>query len=115
MKPGVVLAVLLALLATSAASGTGSTGSNGAKEITLNGGTRGTVHFPHAQHQIALEDCNTCHRLFPQTAGSIDALKTRGDLKKKQIMNKLCNKCHRDKRKAGLKTGPVTCSKCHQR
>jgi hypothetical protein len=34
-------------------------------------------------------------------------------LKKKHIMNILCTKCHRQKKKEGLKTGPTTCSKCH--
>jgi hypothetical protein len=71
------------------------------------------VPFPHAAHQAALGDCSVCHELFPQEAGSIDALKASGDLKKKQVMNKHCTKCHKKMKKEGEKTGPTTCKSCH--
>jgi hypothetical protein len=28
-------------------------------------------------------------------------------------MNKLCKKCHREKKRTGEKSGPTTCKKCH--
>ena len=85
----------------------------GAKNIELPGGKRGKVPFPHHQHQNNLGDCEICHSVFPQTSGIIEELKAEGKLKKKYVMNKLCTKCHKEKKKAGQKSGPVTCAKCH--
>lgn len=85
----------------------------GAKNIILDGGSRGEVPFPHQLHQARLEDCNVCHKLFPQKLKGIEQLKMEGKLLKKQVMNKHCVKCHRATKRAGGKTGPTTCSKCH--
>jgi len=87
----------------------------GASHITLNGGKRGKVGFPHHQHIDTLGDCNVCHDLYPLSPGAIDDLKAQGKLKKKQVMNKQCIKCHRAEKKTGNKAGPTTCSKCHIR
>jgi len=86
---------------------------NGQEHISLYGGNKGEVPFPHRLHQNNLGDCKTCHDVFPQKKGSIEALKAEGKLKKKHVMNKLCTKCHRQKKKAGEKSGPTTCTKCH--
>jgi len=85
----------------------------GAADIMLNGGTKGKVPFPHQKHQNTPDDCNVCHAFFPQIPGSIDQLKAQEKLEKKQVMNKLCIKCHKAKKEAGSKTGPTTCSTCH--
>lgn len=87
--------------------------NTGAETMVLPGGPRGDVSFPHRQHQNALTDCNACHTLFPQVSGSIAALKSEGKLDNKQVMNKLCIKCHRAKRKAGEPAGPTSCKTCH--
>ena len=87
--------------------------NKGAENITLAGGKSGEVSFPHHRHQNVLVDCNICHSLFPQKKGIIEELKAQVKLEKKQIMNKLCTKCHREKKKTGEKTGPVTCTSCH--
>jgi hypothetical protein len=87
--------------------------NKGAKDITLAGGKSGEVPFPHHRHQEVLVDCKICHSVFPQKAGVIEALKAEGKLKKKQVMNKPCTKCHKQKKKAGEKGGPVTCKTCH--
>ena len=87
--------------------------NNGANHIELEGGKRGRVPFPHHQHQENLGDCTICHTVFPQKSGSIEELKAQGQLKKKYVMNKLCTKCHKETKKAGKKTGPTTCAKCH--
>ena len=87
--------------------------NQGARDIKIDGGSRGTVPFPHHLHQNTIDDCDACHRTFPKTAGIIKDLKQQGKLKKKQIMNKTCIKCHRAKKKAGENAGPTTCSKCH--
>jgi hypothetical protein len=95
-----------------ASSGT-ATANRGATEIKLPGGTRGIVPFPHHLHQDKLGNCETCHSVFPQKAGTITTLKEQGKLKKKQVMNRLCINCHRQKKRGGLKAGPTTCAKCH--
>ena len=87
--------------------------NKGAAEIKLLGGKRGPVPFPHHQHQDKLGDCDICHSVFPQKAGIIEALKSEGKLKKKHVMNKLCTKCHKQRKKEGIKSGPTTCAKCH--
>jgi len=87
--------------------------NKGAEYLQLPGGKRGNVPFPHHQHQNILVDCKICHDFFPQEKGSIEKMKAQGQLKKKYVMNKLCTKCHRTKKKAGEKSGPVSCKKCH--
>ena len=87
--------------------------NKGAENIEIEGGKRGKVPFAHRQHQERLVDCQTCHSVFPQKAGSIEELKAQGKLKKKHVMNKLCTKCHKETKKSGKKTGPTTCAKCH--
>ena len=89
--------------------------NQGAENMVLKGGTRGEVPFPHRQHQKNLGDCQVCHSTFPQEPGVIEALKAKGELKKKYVMNKLCTKCHKEKKKAGQPSGPTTCSKCHMK
>lgn len=85
----------------------------GAKDITLNGGMQGKVPFPHHAHQAVITDCKTCHEMFPQKAGVIDEMKKAGTLKSKKVMNVLCVKCHREKKAANEKTGPLVCTQCH--
>jgi cytochrome c7-like protein len=85
----------------------------GAKDMKLDGGNRGVVDFPHHLHQKTIGDCNACHDIFPKTAGIIKDLKEQKKLKKKQVMNKTCIKCHKEKKKAGEKAGPTICSQCH--
>ena len=89
--------------------------NKGAKELEMPGGVRGKVPFPHHRHQNALGNCDVCHILFPQVRGSIEKLKAEGKLKRKQVMNTLCTKCHRKTVRAGKKSGPISCSTCHQK
>ncbi len=90
-----------------------ATPNTGAKDMSLAGGSQGKVPFPHHQHQAVISDCNACHAAFPQKAGAIDELKANGTLKKKQVMNQQCVKCHKENNAAGKKTGPLTCAQCH--
>jgi len=87
----------------------------GAESISLDGGSRGRVPFPHHRHQGALKDCRVCHDLFPQEKDSIHKLKGEGHLVSKQVMNKLCITCHKAEEKAGKPSGPKTCAQCHVR
>ena len=75
------------------------------------GVTKGS--HPSHQHQNKLVDCKICHDAFPQEKGAIEQLKKAGKLKPKHVMNKQCTKCHKEKRRAGEKTGPITCKQCH--
>ena len=106
--------LILLILTTGAAYAYAiQTENRGAENLELYGGKSGPVPFPHLAHQDALVDCKICHELFPQEIGSIEKLKASGQLKKKQIMNKHCTKCHRKLKKEGKKTGPITCKACH--
>lgn len=109
---GVVMVILLMSLAATLAV---AEQNKGAEEMELEGGTRGIVPFPHRQHQESLDDCNACHDLFPQEDGAIEKLKKEGALKDRQVMNVQCIKCHRDKKREDVKSGPTLCSQCHQR
>ncbi len=87
--------------------------NQGEKTIVMNGGNQGNITLPHHLHQDVIDDCMVCHGDFPKESGSLDALKAAGTLKKKQVMNQTCLKCHRDRKNAGEKSGPVSCSECH--
>ena len=89
--------------------------NKGAENIELYGGKTGKVPLPHHRHQKTLGDCKICHDVFPQESGSIESLKAQEKLKKKQVMNKHCIKCHRARKKAGEKSGPVRCRECHKK
>lgn len=103
-----VLSVLFLMIGIAFASQ-----NNGAEKIDLDGGSKGAIDFPHHLHQTALGDCNACHDVFSKQTGIIKSLKEQNKLEKKQVMNKTCIKCHRDMAKAGDKSGPTGCSKCH--
>jgi hypothetical protein len=90
--------------------------SQGAAELQINGGRTGNILFKHRLHQETLKTCAPCHDHFPQKSGSIEQMKTTGKLKKKEVMNHVCLKCHRDRKKKHLSAGPtVKCSECHVR
>jgi hypothetical protein len=113
IKLGVVLISIAAIVIGSSVAFSDNDQNKGANSIEIDGGGKGSVPFPHRQHQERLVDCKICHSVFPQKPGSIEELKAQGKLQKKYVMNKLCTKCHRETKKPGLKTGPTTCSKCH--
>ncbi len=90
--------------------------NKGANQIRLDGGTRGPVDFPHHRHQERIGDCTVCHDLFTRQSGAIETFKAQNKLGRKEVMNKLCIKCHREKKAAGESDyGPITCSQCHQK
>lgn len=94
-------------------SGVDSAPNTGAEHIVLEGGNTGDVPFPHRRHQERIDDCSICHELFDQEAGSIERLIANDMLKVKQVMNTQCLKCHREMKKAGNASGPLTCATCH--
>ncbi|WP_413837302.1 cytochrome c3 family protein [Desulfobacula sp.] len=59
-----------------------------------------------------LKNCQDNYRtIFLE--GALTKSKKTGVLKKKQVMNKTCLKCHRNNKKTGKAYGPVKCSGCH--
>jgi hypothetical protein len=110
--PILSLALLAALAVAAAPTGT-SVQDPGGEILLLEGGESGEVTFPHLRHQQSLVDCQICHSLFPQQAGAIEDLKSQGALEKKQVMNKLCTRCHKEFKAQGKPSGPTTCKTCH--
>ncbi len=108
-------AVLISILVTLSAGVAAASENRGAPEMVLEGGSRGRVPFSHLKHQNALNDCMPCHALFPQEKGSIEALKARGILARKEVMNQQCIKCHRTRKDASQPGGPITCGECHKK
>ena len=106
----ILLSIILVFFSTATIIGAAK---QGADHISIHGGSRGDVPFPHHAHQERLKDCPTCHAVFPQEAEGIKNMKAAGKLKPKQVMNKQCVNCHKDEKKNGNPTGPTTCSKCH--
>lgn len=106
---GVCLAVLILSVAIVFAHGKGKA------EINLQGGKMGNITFPHHLHHTVVDDCMVCHVDFSQEPGSLQAAKDSGTLKKKQVMDGTCLKCHKDRKKAGETHGPVSCSGCHKK
>lgn len=85
----------------------------GAAQIILPGGNPGDVPFSHRLHQENLKNCNLCHDLFPEETEIIEKFKADNKLKPKQVMNLKCTKCHRNTKREGKDSGPITCSGCH--
>jgi hypothetical protein len=112
MKRKLIIFLILGfflLLSTTAVSQ-----NKGAANMVLQGGKLGSVPFSHHLHQNAIRDCNTCHTLFPQAAGSIEKLKAEGKVKKKEAMDQ-CVECHKKEATTGGKTLPTKCSECHKK
>lgn len=90
--------------------------NHGPEEFSLDGGSKGKIDFPHKMHQDALDnDCQACHSVFPKELGVIKKMKKSKELKRKQVMNKTCIKCHKDFKKAGKSYGPISCNDCHKK
>ncbi|MFH1155403.1 MAG: cytochrome c3 family protein [Pseudomonadota bacterium] len=107
--PGMAIVAGMLFIAVIAVAGQ----NRGAQNISLDGGGRGNISFPHKIHQDTLTDCQACHDLFPQEPGAVLKAKQAGSLKNKQVMNEKCIACHKETKAAGKKTGPVKCSECH--
>lgn len=108
------LICIIILIAVILAPAAGLCGK-GRKEISLDGGKIGSVPFDHHLHQDVVGDCMVCHQDFAQKAGALNDAKAAKQLKKKQVMNSTCIKCHKAKKKAGEKHGPTSCKACHKK
>ena len=88
--------------------------NKGAASIVLNGGSMGSITFPHGLHQHVFVDCKPCHELFAKEPKVIENMKAEGKLRKQEVMN-MCKGCHKDMRAKGEKTGPTACTDCHKK
>lgn len=113
MRYGIVCSALAigTLLVTS--SGMADSASK-MESIVLNGGSIGSITFPHGRHQGIYVDCRPCHDLFGKESMVIDKMKSEGKLQKKEVMN-LCKNCHKEMAAKGEKAGPTDCKGCHQK
>ncbi|MFW5908672.1 MAG: cytochrome c3 family protein [Desulfosalsimonas sp.] len=87
----------------------------GAEMISLEGGALGKVGFPHLLHQQALGSCKECHELYPAENGAIITLQKTGEIKRQQVMNTRCIKCHVERKSVSKPSGSTKCARCHQR
>lgn len=88
----------------------------GSETVIFEKGRMPSVSFPHHMHQQELNnDCSSCHDLFPMKSGIIKEMITQEKLRKQQVMNSKCVKCHKDRKKQGLEAGPSKCTECHVR
>ena len=116
MKVKLSVSILIGVIGFAMMISLGTAAENrGAENMVLEGGSQGAVPFPHYSHQSRLGDCQVCHALFPQEAGSIQKLKAEGQLVGKKVMNTQCIKCHRTEKRAGNPSGPTSCTQCHQK
>jgi hypothetical protein len=105
---GILVAILIVGLAAMVTAA-----DKGPANIDIYGGSSGNVPFPHLQHQDRIQDCNVCHAVFGQETDAIKKMKTQGVIKPKKVMNLQCIKCHKDEKRAGRPSGPLTCKTCH--
>lgn len=90
--------------------------NKGSETVIFEKGKMPKVIFAHHMHQQRLNnDCSSCHDLFPMQAGIVKEMIVQKKLKKQQVMNSKCIKCHKEKKAAGLNAGPVKCTQCHVR
>jgi hypothetical protein len=87
----------------------------GGEKLTVDGGSKGAINFPHKGHQDGLKDCNICHATFPKELGVIKKLKEKKEIKNKLVMNDVCLKCHKGYKEAGKEHGPINCNGCHSK
>ncbi|MDD3813100.1 MAG: cytochrome c3 family protein [Desulfocapsaceae bacterium] len=115
MKTGIIFrAMIISGSILLSAVSSGAADDKGAESIVLNGGSLGSITFPHAVHQGIFVDCKPCHDLFPKEAKVIDKMKAEGKLQKKNVMN-MCIKCHKDLTGKGQTAGPTVCMGCHKK
>lgn len=115
MKNNIIFVIIL-LMGTGLGAGVNAQQDKGSEIVIFEKGMMPQVTFDHHMHQRKLDDeCNACHDLFPMQAGIIKEMIADGKLKKQQVMNEKCVKCHKDLKKEGLAAGPTSCTACHVR
>ena len=107
--------VVVTGLGAAALSAAQEPADKGAAMMELESGRLPAAPFPHRLHQETLDNCKACHDMFPQKRGAIKELQAQGKLKKQQVMNQNCIACHKERKKAGEPSGPVSCTDCHAR
>lgn len=107
------LSILIAAIMLFSTALVVSAENRGGEVLKIDGASKGEVTFPHKEHQDNLKDCKICHATFPQEAGVIKKMKDNKELKRKQVMNEVCLKCHKEYKSEGKEHGPINCNGCH--
>jgi len=115
MKRNIIFIIIL-LSGIVMNTGVSAEQDKGSEIVIFEKGRMPQVTFDHHMHQQKLDnECNACHDLFPMQAGIIKEMIAGEKLKKQQVMNEKCVKCHKDRKKEGLAAGPTSCTSCHVR
>lgn len=107
------LSIIVAVLILFSAALIIASENRGGEVLTVDGASKGAITFPHKEHQDTLKDCKICHDTFPQELGVIKKMKGNKELKRKQVMNDVCLKCHKEYKASGKNHGPINCNGCH--
>jgi hypothetical protein len=86
--------------------------------ITLDGGRRGPVVFPHVAHHKVIETCQTCHHNMPQDAerpdkGCRECHTNDHKVPTMKAFHDTCITCHRNENREKKNELPVRCTDCH--
>ncbi len=115
MKKNIVFVIIL-LVGIGLGAGVNAQQDKGSEIVIFEKDRMPQVTFDHHMHQEKLDnECSACHDLFPMQAGIIKEMIAEEKLKKQQVMNEKCVKCHKDRKKEGLAAGPTSCTACHVR
>ncbi|MCD6429731.1 MAG: cytochrome c3 family protein [Deltaproteobacteria bacterium] len=123
MKKIIALVVVVAFLAVGAVAFATPVGPKGDLKITKADGKhkKPAVVYNHEKHSAATPDCKTCHHTWdgkdaPKKCSECHTAKKDGKkLSSKDALHKNCKGCHKTMKKAGKKTGPTSCKKCHKK
>lgn len=120
----VLLAFTLIILAA-AFTGNGELPSLSGRKVFA-GLSRGDVIFPHEQHHEWGVSCFHCHHRshrggdvvtyeeLVKGSPAVSCTDCHGKGRELERMHhRMCIRCHKDLIEKGVKTGPVTCGRCH--
>lgn len=112
--PSFKLIALVVVLAGMTGWAFGESGKGPEKPVIIKA-EKGDVPFSHAEHSSVIGGCGACHSLFPPKSGQIEALKAKGKIKDKDVMN-MCRDCHGKLMASDKETGPTAdCLGCHSK
>ena len=123
MKKIVLLVAMVAFLGLAAvAFGTPAAPAGDLKIVKAEGAEKKpAVNYNHEKHNAVAPDCKSCHHTW-DGEGAVkkcsECHKAKKDGKAlgiKKALHKACKDCHKDQKKAGIKTGPTGCKDCHKK
>ena len=121
----IVVLIFCALILAAAFTGSRELPALSERKV-FTGLSRGDVIFPHEQHHEWGVSCFHCHHrshsgrdavtyedLVPGSP-AVSCIECHGKGRElERVHHKMCITCHEDLISRGVKTGPVTCGRCH--